>query len=123
MFDLGWLELCWPDASIEIGTTVAVLVSHIGFHSLNACRIVYAVDERKPMEAFGSAYGTLPDHAEIGEERFAVEFHAEDETVWYDIYAFSRPGPLTRAAYPFSRALQKRFARDSLRAMHQAVNC
>lgn len=122
MFDIGWLELCWPDASIEVGTTVAVLASHFGFYSLNACRVVYGVDEGGPVRRFGFSYGTLPDHFEIGEERFTVEFHSEDETVWYDIYAFSRPGPLARAAYPISRALQKRFAQDSLKAMHKAAS-
>jgi hypothetical protein len=40
---------------------------------------------------YGFAYGTLPEHAEAGDERFAVELRPEDETVWYDIYAFSRP--------------------------------
>jgi len=29
MFDISWLELCWPNSPIEAGTTVAVLVSHL----------------------------------------------------------------------------------------------
>lgn len=43
-----------------------------------------------PIEAgrFGFAYGTLPSHAEIGEERFMVELR--DGAVWYDILAFSQ---------------------------------
>jgi uncharacterized protein (UPF0548 family) len=72
-------------------------------------------------ERYGLAYGTLPDHAERGEERFTVEFNRADQTVWYDIYAFSRPRLLARSAYPLSRALQKRFATDSLMAMQKAV--
>jgi uncharacterized protein (UPF0548 family) len=121
MFNLGWLQLCWPDAPIVPGTTVAVVVSHLGFWSMNATRIVYVLDDRAPIERYGFAYGTLPGHAEIGEERFTVEFNRDDQSVWYDIYAFSRPRALARLAYPFSRSLQKRFATDSKAAMLRAV--
>ena len=91
MFDMTWLELCWPNVPTETGATVAIVVRHLGFWSLNACRIVYTIEEGGAVEKYGFAYGTLPDHSEMGEERFSVEFHAENETVWYDIYAFSRP--------------------------------
>jgi uncharacterized protein (UPF0548 family) len=121
MFDMTWLELCWPNVPIETGATVGVVVHHLGFWSLNACRIVYAMEEGGAIEKCGFAYGTLPDHSEMGEERFTVEFHAENETVWYDIFAFSRPRPLALLALPYSRALQKRFAEDSKKAMKRAV--
>ena len=122
MFDMNWLRLCWPNVPIEAGSTVAVVVGHLGFWSLNACRIVYTIEERGAVEKYGFAYGTLPDHAEMGEERFTVEFHVNDQTVWYDIYAFSKPRPLGRLAYPFTRALQKRFAADSKAAMLRALD-
>lgn len=121
MFDMNWLELCWPNSPIEAGSTVAVVVHHLGFWSLNACRIVYTIEEHGAVEKYGFAYGTLPDHAAMGEERFTIEFHARDETVWYDIYAFSRPRLLARLAYQFTRSLQKRFASDSKQAMQRAV--
>ena len=121
MFDMPWIDLCWQDTSIESGATVAVLLSHLGFWSLNACRIVYVIEEHGALEKYGFAYGTLPDHGEFGEERFTVEYHTDDRSVWYDIYAFSRPGPLARLAYPFTRALQKRFAKDSKIAMRNAI--
>ena len=122
MFDIPWLELCWPDSPIEAGTTVAVLVSHLQFWSLNACRIVYVMEERDAAETYGFAYGTLRQHGEMGEERFTVEFDPTDQSVWYDIYAFSRPHLLPRLVYPFTRSLQKRFARDSLQAMLRAAS-
>jgi uncharacterized protein (UPF0548 family) len=106
---------------IEPGATVAVVVSHLRFWSVNACRIVYFTEDHGSPERFGFAYGTLPDHAAIGEERFAVEFNPDDQSVWYDIYAISRPTALARLAYPFTRALQKSFARDSKAAMQRAV--
>lgn len=117
MFDMPWINLCWPDTPIEAGATVAVLVSHLGFWSLNACRIVYVIEEHGTLEKYGFAYGTLPDHAAFGEERFTVEYNASDGAVWYDVFAFSRPRPLARLAYPFTRALQRRFARESKDAM------
>jgi len=119
MFHLGWLELVPPAPALRVGTTVGVLVQHPGFWSLNPCRIVYLVDEEA---RFGFAYGTLPGHAEAGEERFTVEWNRADDSVAYDLLAFSRPHHiLARAGYPFARLLQKRFARDSLRAMVAAV--
>ena len=121
MFDIGWIDLCWPDTPICVGSTVAVMARHYGFWSLNACRVVYVVDDRGVRQRYGFAYGTLPEHAATGEERFTVELRPEDETVWYDIYAFSRPRGLARTGYPLSRSLQKRFARDSKEAMRRAA--
>jgi uncharacterized protein (UPF0548 family) len=121
MFAMPWLKLCWPDAPIKAGATVAVLAAHFGFWSLNACRIVYELGTGTNADKYGFAYGTLTGHAEVGEERFSVEFHEEDGAVWYDLYSFSRPTGLARLAYPFSRALQRRFIRDSKNAMCKFV--
>ena len=121
MFDMPWIDLCWPDTPIEAGATVAVLVSHLGFWSLNACRIVYVIEEQGAVEKYGFAYGTLPDHAAHGEERFTVEYDTSDGAVWYDIFALSRPRALARLAYPITRALQERFAKDSKAAMMKCM--
>lgn len=88
---------------------------------MNAARIVYVIEQEGRNEKYGFAYGTLADHGEIGEERFTVEFNRDDQAVWYDLYAFSRPLTAALLAYPFSRMLQKRFARDSRVAMQKAV--
>lgn len=123
MFDLGWLELFPAGAPIEEGVTVCVRVRHFRFWSLNACRIVYTIDEDGPIKRCGFAYGTVADHAERGEERFSIEWNRADDSVWYDILAYSRPRhPLARTGYPLARLMQKRFARDSKAAMHRAVN-
>ena len=118
MFAMPWISLYSPGAVIEVGSTVAVMVSHLGFYSLNAARIVYVIDEP---DRFGFAYGTLPDHSEIGEERFLVEM-LPDGSIWYDLFAFSRPRGLAKLAYPLARRLQRRFAVDSMRAMQTAVS-
>jgi uncharacterized protein (UPF0548 family) len=123
MFDFHWLQLIDPRTPIEPGATVVVLARHLGFWSLNACRIVYVIDADQQVRRFGFAYGTLPDHAERGEERFSVELDHRNNSVWYDILAFSRPNQfLTRFGYPVARWFQKRFARDSKMAMLRAVS-
>jgi len=89
--------------------------NNFGFYSLNASRIVYVINEKR---RFGFAYGTLQDHAERGEERFSIDWSPEDDSVWYDILAFSRPQQWqARIARAPARLLQKRFARDSMAAM------
>src|SRR5262245_31920140 len=42
-FDIGWIETFPRHAPIAVGTVVAVLIRHIGFWSLNGCRVVYTV--------------------------------------------------------------------------------
>jgi uncharacterized protein (UPF0548 family) len=121
-FRLGWVETWPPQAPIQAGQVVAVVARLFGLWWLNACRIVYVVDEEAPIKRYGFAYGTLPGHAESGEERFTVEWHGADDAVWYDILAFSRPQLLlTRLGYPVARRVQRRFTRDSAAAMRKAV--
>ena len=121
-FCLGWVETWSPQTTIETGDVVAVVARMIGLWWLNAARVVYVVDEPGPIRRFGFAYGTLPDHAESGEERFLVEWDQASGEVWYDILAFSRPHLLlTRLGYPFVRRVQKRFAKASAEAMRRAV--
>jgi uncharacterized protein (UPF0548 family) len=121
-FRLGWLE-AWPsDTPIQTGQIISVLARAFGFWSLNFCRIVYVVDEVTPVRKIGFAYGTLDDHVERGEERFLIEWHTSDDSVWYDILAFSRPKhTLAWLGYPLVRQTQTRFARDSAAAMLRAV--
>ena len=120
---MPWVNLHWATAPIQVGTDVAVSIHHFGFYSLNACRIVYVVDEETPTKRFGFAYGTLAEHAESGDERFTVEWNREEDEVWYDILAFSRPRTmLARLGYPLSRLLQKKFAEGSKAAMIKAVS-
>jgi len=121
-FRLGWVEAWSPDTPIQPGEVVAVMGRAIGVWWLNACRIVYIVDEAGPISKFGFAYGTLPGHVGSGEERFMIEWNRGDNSVWFDIVAFSRPNhSLTRFGYPVFRRLQKQFGRDSAASMLKAV--
>lgn len=119
---LGWVEV-WPaETPIQTGEVLAVVARRVGLWWLNACRIVYVVDEPGSVSRYGLAYGTLPDHAGVGEERFLVEWDRASGEVWYDLLAFSRPRwLLTRLGYRYMRRLQKRFGRESAAAMMRAV--
>ncbi len=120
-FDLSWAQVFPPRAAIAPGTVVAVAVRHLGFWSINGCRIVSVTDDRAA-GAFAFAYGTLSNHAECGEEIFTVRLDARTDDVAYEIRAVSRPhAALARAGYPVTRMLQARFRRDSAIAMRRAV--
>ncbi len=121
-FRLGWLEATPDNTPIQVGQVVAILARSLGLWWLNACRIVAVRNDDGPVKRFGFAYGTLPDHAGSGEERFLVEWDREEGDVWYDILAFSRPRHfLARLGYPWVRRVQKRFGRESAAAMRRAV--
>ena len=121
-FDLGWLKATPANTPIEADEVVAILARATGMWWLNACRIIYVIDETGPVPRFGFAYGTLPDHAGTGEERFLIEWDHVDDSVWYDILAFSRLKQwLARMGYPLARRTQKRFGRESAAAMLRAL--
>jgi len=121
-FDLGWVEL-WPRHSpTTVGAVVAVLIKHLGFWSLNGCKVAYRADGNGS-SAFGYAYGTLPNHAESGEELFDVFLDPRTDDVIYRIRATSKPqAMLTWIGQPIVRALQARFRRDSAEAMRRATS-
>jgi uncharacterized protein (UPF0548 family) len=116
-FDLGWVTIVPRGVTLEVGATVAIKARAFGTWSLSASRVIYMIEEPR---RFGFAYGTLPDHVECGEERFLIEW-LPDDSVWYDILAFSKPRhPLVRMSAPLARMLQKRFTRESkLRVLQQ----
>ena len=121
-FDFGWVELLPRGAAIEPGSVVAILVHHLGFWSLNGCRVVYTLGDRQAGPSFGFAYGTLTNHAELGEEIFELSLLPESEEVVYRIRAVSKArATMARIGYPFTRTLQARFRRDSIVALRRAI--
>lgn len=118
-FDLPWIRV-FPESELAVGVNVAVAGRIFGFWWINLCRVVYTIDEP---DSFGFAYGTLPVHAESGEELFKVERSPETGDIRYEILAFSKPRhPLARLGYPFSRATQSRFRKGSIEAMARATS-
>lgn len=120
-FDLGWVELLPRSALPQAGTVVAVKVQHLGFWSLNGCRVLYRLGAPEGPD-YGFAYGTLANHAECGEEVFRVRLDPATGEVRYEIRAVSRPRALlAKLGYPVTRALQGKFRRDSGLAMVRAL--
>ena len=121
-FDIGWVETFPHQAPIAVGTVVAVLIRHLGFWSLNGCRVLYSVGSPGDVARFGFAYGTLTNHAESGEELFEVFIDPRTEEVVYRIRATSWPqATLARVGQPIVRVLQKRFREQSAAAMKHAT--
>ncbi len=109
-FDFSWVAMSPRAASIEPGSVVAVLIRHLGFWSLNGCRVVYGLGDRSHGPTFGFAYGTLSNHAEEGEEIFEVSLHPDTHEVVYRIRAVSRPrAVLARLGYPVVRLCRHGF--------------
>ena len=105
------------------GTEVAVLFRHLGFWSLNGCRVLYEAAPADHPTRFGFAYGTLANHAIAGEELFEVYLDDRTEAVIYRIRATSWPRALLASVgLPVVRMLQRRFRRDSAAAMKRAVS-
>ena len=74
------------EATSEMAAVGSEVIVHLG--PVRApCRVVYVVDEP---DRRGFAYGTLPGHAESGEERFVVRYDPATDEVCAEVEAFSR---------------------------------
>ncbi|MBT8492913.1 MAG: DUF1990 domain-containing protein [Deltaproteobacteria bacterium] len=122
MFELGWVQLCWPDTRICTGSAVAILARVARGWLLNASRIAYTIEETGSRDRYGFGYGTLPGHLLRGEEKFMVTWDRESNQVDFELIAMSRPGQLfSWLSYPLVRRLQRRFRREACQAMQRAV--
>ena len=118
VFETPWVNLVNPDAPFQVGSTLVLLVRHLGFYSLIGNRVVYLIEEERRV---GFGYGTLAGHAFAGEERFVVEWLESGEVV-FELFAFSRPAlSLARAGRPLARRFQSAGAAQYGAAMQQAV--
>jgi uncharacterized protein (UPF0548 family) len=118
-FDLGWVRVANPTARIAVGMLIAVEAHTAGLWSLNFSRVTETIDT---FTRFGFLYSTTRHHIEEGQERFILEYDPATGALSYLIEAVSRPRhPLARLAWPYARAMQHRFARDSHARMRQAV--
>ena len=68
------------------------------------------------VDRYAWAYGTLPIHPEVGEERFAIV--RRGDTVWFEVSAFSKVvDPFGRLVPWFARGQQVKANRAYLDAM------
>jgi uncharacterized protein (UPF0548 family) len=66
----------------------------------------------------GFAYGTLPGHPEIGEERFVVRHDPVTSAVFAEVSAFSRPATWwAKAGGPFTSLIQRVMNKRYVRAV------
>ena len=133
--DLAWLGeqlLAWRvhaaagvrvevDASVAApGVHVTTLLGPGRFHLRECCEVVW-VERSDERVAFG--YGTLPGHAFVGEELFAVERDAAGD-LWWRVEVFSRPAlwwlrPLRWAVPTFQRLFAHRIGRGAARLLRE----
>lgn len=115
---MRWGMLRGAGVRVRATTEVAAVGSEVvvGLGPVQApCRVVYVVDEP---DRRGFAYGTLPGHAESGEELFAVRFDPATERVYAEVAAFSRHGTWwSRLAGPVTSLLQRVVTARYLRAL------
>ena len=115
MFDVDWLRLYYPGTPTA-GSAFIVLVGILGIRVVNVYRIVYVIDEPR---RYGFAFGTVSPNLRAGEQRFLVEWRA-DNSVCYEVLAFFIERQfLARLAYPIARKLQQKFRNDSGLAMQR----
>lgn len=112
---LGWRM--HEEAGVRVDATPRwaapglVVVSHIGLGRLRLrapCRVVWTETSQRRV---GFGYGTLPGHPVRGEEAFVLTY-TPDDTVWFEVRAFSRPSRWhMRLAGPLGPVLQREYAR------------
>lgn len=102
------------EATSEAAAVGSEVIVHLG--PVQApCRVVYVVDEP---DRRGFAYGTLPGHAESGEELFVVRYDPATEQVFAEVRAFSRHATWwSTAAGPITSLLQQVVTRRYLTAL------
>ncbi|ULE32858.1 DUF1990 family protein [Mycobacterium sp. IDR2000157661] len=101
-------------ATTEVADVGSEVIVHLGPVAA-PCRVVYVVDEA---DRRGFAYGTLPGHAETGEELFLVRHDPVSDEVVAEVTAFSRHATWwSRMAAPITSLIQKVVTDRYLRAL------
>lgn len=115
---MRWGMLCGAGLRVEATTPVAEVGAEVLVHLgpvVAPCRVVYVVDEP---DRRGFAYGTLPGHAESGEELFLVRYDPATEEVIAEVVAFSRHATWwSRLGSPLTSLMQRLITDRYLRAL------
>jgi uncharacterized protein (UPF0548 family) len=102
------------EATSEVAAVGSEVIVHLG--PVRApCRVVYVVDEP---DRRGFAYGTLPGHAESGEELFMVRYEPATDEVFAEVVAFSRHATWwSKLGSPLTSVIQRVVTDRYLRAL------
>jgi uncharacterized protein (UPF0548 family) len=121
------------DPSQPLSTRIMVLRAHfLVFNFYFGVRVVDVVDEAAqaspdgPERVWGYGYRTLEGHFEKGQINFSIHKNLATGAVQFRIKAMSQPGHIRNPFYwlgfkLFGRALQRRFAHQSLLRMRRLV--
>jgi uncharacterized protein (UPF0548 family) len=113
-----WVLLHRRDCPIAVGEIAIAGMRVLGIWAANACRIVEVIDEPR---RYGFVYATCEGHALRGAERFLLELKS-DGRVTFEIFSISRPaGAIAWFGLSEVRRIQKRFARDAITCMRDAI--
>lgn len=106
------LRVSASSTRVEPDSVVQMFVGPRWLNIRAVCRVVYVIDE--PDRA-GFGYGTLPGHAESGEESFVIERRGDG--VRFVVRAFSKPtSRLARIGGPATSAVQRLMTERYLRS-------
>ena len=98
----------------EVAAVGSEVIVHLGLVRA-PCRVVYVVDEP---DRRGFAYGTLPGHAESGEERFVVCYDPATDEAYAEVVAFSRHATWwSKLGSPVTSVIQRLVTDRYLRAL------
>jgi uncharacterized protein (UPF0548 family) len=102
------------EATTEVAAVGSEVIVRLGLVRA-PCRVVYVVDEP---DRRGFAYGTLPGHAESGEELFVVRYDPTTDEVFAEVTAFSRHATWwSRLGSPVTSLLQRVVTARYLKAL------
>jgi uncharacterized protein (UPF0548 family) len=115
---MRWGMLRGAGLKVEATTELAAIGSEVIVHlgPVRApCRVVYVVDDP---DRRGFAYGTLPGHAESGEELFLVRYDPTTDEVYAEVTAFSRHAAWwSKLGSPVTAVIQRIVTGRYLRAL------
>eukprot|EP00882_Tetradesmus_deserticola_P001654 GHRQ01001781.1.p1 GENE.GHRQ01001781.1~~GHRQ01001781.1.p1 ORF type:complete len:256 (+),score=63.08 GHRQ01001781.1:64-831(+) len=121
---LGWN--CTTNPAMKVGATICSATQTVVPWSVLPARVTYMNEgseqfEDGPGQRFALGMCSLSGHQLAGEERFAVDMHA-DGSVWYDVFLFSKPDTLLAlVSLPVVKIMQIRYVNDSASAVAAAV--
>ena len=117
-FDIPWVSLDRARFDVRPGAPLVHVSEQLCLFTVNACRIIYVVDD--PGD-FAFAWGTLAGHPVCGEERLGLCLSDNGDVV-FEIRKFSRPAHVfVRLAGPVARRIQRRFTQDAFSALLAAL--
>lgn len=124
------LQLSWnftTTPAVEAGARICSATQTVVPWSVLPAQVVYAREEAAEFgpsdkgSRFAVGLASLSGHLLAGEERFAVEQHA-DGSVWFEVFLFSKPNTLLAwLSLPVIKLMQIRYVNDAITAVEASI--